>query len=496
MPRRKLRLIDKLAEEEQQAKTILDLARKWKIGQQNLVDFRKMFFPARDDVAPANFHYRWSELLLHGKQHTAIEGFRESAKTTYIMRTFPVYCLTYPSYDMDFIILISSDEDTAREKLKSIKAEYQTRQYLNSNLVRVLVDNEDIYEVEVKAYQTEEVIPVRLAVFGKGSQIRGLESKGRRPKLVILDDVQDKKAMESENILKKDWNWFIGDVMFLGETCRIFAIGNNLGDKCLMERIAENAEQLRFHFERVSALDEETESVSAWPAKISVKKLLEEKRNYQDMGALAVWYKERMCVAMSPDEQRFKKDMFRYYDPQKLPKKLNIYTTVDLAISQSKRSDFTAVCTVGVSSENHWFVLDIDYGRYTPTETMNAIFRAASKWRPLMVGWEKVAYQAVIGHLIEKEMPERNIFFRSQGLSAERRKELRIEMLAPRFATGTVWFPKGAAFLGELETELLKFPTGLHDDLIDALAYVEQLASVPGEWDSWEDDTIPTAGGM
>ena len=92
-------------------------------------------------------------------------------------------------------------------------------------------------------------------------------------------------------------------------------------------------------------------------------------------------------------------------------------------------------------------------------------------------------------------MPERGIFFRSKGLIAERRKELRIEMLAPRFATGTIWFPLGAGFLTELEGELLKFPTGIHDDLIDALAYVEQLALVPTAWNDEDDDT-PLAGGM
>ncbi|MPN40718.1 hypothetical protein SDC9_188257 [bioreactor metagenome] len=42
----------------------------------------------------------------------------------------------------------------------------------------------------------------------------------------------------------------------------------------------------------------------------------------------------------------------------------------------------------------------------------------------------------------------------------------------------------------------MKFPTGLHDDLIDALAYVEQLALVPGDWDTGDDDDIPLAGGM
>ncbi|MDD4422729.1 MAG: phage terminase large subunit [Eubacteriales bacterium] len=413
------------------------------------------------------------------------------------MRTFPVYCLVYPSYDLDFIVLVSSDEDTARDKLNSIKTEYKTRKYLSANLVNTVVDNEDAYEVNVRAYNSQEVIPVRISVFGKGSQIRGLEWNGRRPKIVILDDVQDKKAIESDLILHKDLKWFLGDVLFLGETCRVFMIGNNLGEKCLIEYVFNNSSDVQFECHKVTALDEDTETVSSWPEKLTASSLIAERTRYQNMGELDVWYRERMCKAISPENQRFKREMFKYYDPKMVKVKgMNIYTTVDLAISQNKRSDFTAVCTVGVTKENHWFILDIDYGRWKPDEIMDAIFRAASKWKPLEIGWEKVAFQAVIGHLIEKEMPARSIFFRSKGLIAERRKELRIEMLAPRFATGTVWFPKGALFLTELEGELLKFPTGIHDDLVDALAYIEQLALVPASWNMDDDEKIPLAGGM
>ncbi|MEA5034229.1 phage terminase large subunit [Cloacibacillus evryensis] len=480
----------------EQAWLLLELTHKFARGQRNLVDFRREFFPSRGDVKEADFHHEWSDILLHGEKHAAFEAFRESAKTTYVMRTFPEYCLVYPSYELDFVVLVSADEDIAHDKLASIKADYKSHPYLSSNLVEIVEDNEDAFEVLVKPYGGGEPINVRIAVFGKGSQIRGLESRGRRPKIVILDDVQDKKAIESDLILRKDLKWFLGDVMFLGENCRIFMIGNNLGEKCLIEYVFSNADDVDFECRRVPALDQETESVSAWPDKLPAEKLIKERTKYQNMGQLDVWYRERMCKAVSPDDQRFKRDMFRYYDHKNLPKHMNVYTTVDLAISQNRRSDFTAVCTVGVTSENHWFVLDIDYGRWKPDEIMNAIFRAASKWKPIEVGWEKVAFQAVIGHLIEKEMPARDIFFRSKGLIAERRKELRIEMLAPRFSMGTVWFPKGAGFLTELEGELLKFPTGLHDDLIDALAYVEQLALVPGDWDTGDDDDIPLAGGM
>jgi len=60
-------------------------------------------------------------------------------------------------------------------------------------------------------------------------------------------------------------------------------------------------------------------------------------------------------------------------------------------------------------------------------------------------------------------------------------------MLQPRFKAHTIYFPDnshgGCPWVAELETELLNFTMqgtrGLHDDVIDALAYAEQIARVP-----------------
>ena len=207
-----------------------------------------------------------------------------------------------------------------------------------------------------------------------------------------------------------------------------------------------------------------------------------------------------MCLSIAPEKQIFKKQYFKYYDSSTIKEKnLSIFTTVDVAIGQNDKNDFTSVTTVGVNSDNHWFVLDINYGRMNPSEQIDAIFDAVVKWRPLTVGVEKVAYQAALEHFLIKEMPKRNIFFTIKPLIAAGKKELRIETMQPRFVAGTIWFPVGASFLGELELELLSFPKGLHDDLIDSLAYQGQIVSAPvGGWSGSDDYglRIPLAGAM
>ena len=126
----------------EQARIVYELAQKFARGKKSLVDFKKEFFPARDDVEAAPFHYKWSDALLHGKTHVAFEAFRESAKTTYVMRTFPLYCLEYTSYELEFIALLCGDEETARDKLSPIKADYKTRQHPAANLAEIIEDTE------------------------------------------------------------------------------------------------------------------------------------------------------------------------------------------------------------------------------------------------------------------------------------------------------------------------------------------------------------------
>ncbi|MBQ7215302.1 MAG: phage terminase large subunit, partial [Synergistaceae bacterium] len=211
------------------------------------------------------------------------------------------------------------------------------------------------------------------------------------------------------------------------------------------------------------------------------------------------WYRERMCQCISPDSQKFKREYFRYYDKTPNLNELNVYTAVDLAISQKVNADYSAIVTVGVKTGGYWFVLDVEYGRYDPSTTMDAIFSAVQKWRPLSVGIEAVAYQSALSHFLEKEMPKRGIFFRIQPLKAEKKKELRIDAIQPRFAVGTIWFKRNAAWLDKIEGELLAYPHGAHDDVIDALAYMEQMAAEPFSYNNRggvSEDWNPIAGMM
>jgi hypothetical protein len=73
-------------------------------------------------------------------------------------------------------------------------------------------------------------------------------------------------------------------------------------------------------------------------------------------------------------------------------------------------------------------------------------------------------------------MRERSIFLPIEELKTETSKEIRIMGLQPRFETGAIYIRKNML---DLEDELLRFPKGQTDDLIDALAHQLQIIHKP-----------------
>jgi len=164
------------------------------------------------------------------------------------------------------------------------------------------------------------------------------------------------------------------------------------------------------------------------------------------------------------------------------------YIAIDLAgfqdvskkRSKNSRLDNTAIAVVKVN-EVGWVVEDIIHGRWTLDETAQKIFNVVRKYRPVSVGIERgIAKQAVMSPLTDM-MKRNSFFFRVEELTHGNQKKTDRVMwaLQGRFENGYINLKKGEWNTKFLD-ELFQFPDPLtHDDLVDALAYVDQLAKVP-----------------
>jgi phage terminase large subunit-like protein len=73
----------------------------------------------------------------------------------------------------------------------------------------------------------------------------------------------------------------------------------------------------------------------------------------------------------------------------------------------------------------------------------------------------------------------RDKYFTLEDVKPSGEKNARIRsILQPRYSSRSIIHPKDLNGLGALELELLKFPNGKHDDLIDAMSSALSIAQV------------------
>jgi predicted phage terminase large subunit-like protein len=440
----------------------------------SLVKFRQTYLAGPHDVAPATFHKRWSDQLLRGKGHYACEGFRESGKDQIVFQAYLLHALTYPVPRRRYIVVVASTQTLASTKLKDVTRQFQSK--VNEEL---RLDVEKVVEDSGQAFQVlyKDGFQVRIEAYGKGASIRGLVWGHFRPDILILNDLQDLEDMESPTTLEKDWNWFLGDVMFLGNSTRIFLIGNNLGESCIIERVYRSARELDFTVEKVKILHTvDGQERSAWPERFPTEEILAERASFESLGKIDVWTRERMCEAMAAESRPLKPEDLKYFDEYSLSLDgAFIVTMVDPGVGQKNSNDPTVICTVAIRDDGHWDVLDIDRDRRDLTGIVDAIFRAVSRWGPQSVGVETVAAQDYLAQTLEVEMRKRNMYFNLVKVKTRKEKNSKIRgRLVPLLKTGALRVPQHAEWVEDLKAEMRAFPTsGGHDDIIDTLSMIQ-----------------------
>ena len=124
-------------------------------------------------------------------------------------------------------------------------------------------------------------------------------------------------------------------------------------------------------------------------------------------------------------------------------------------------------------------------------ETAQKIFQAVKDYKPISVGIERgIAKQAVMSPLTDM-MKRNSFFFRVEELTHGNQKKVDRIMwaLQGRFEHGLITVKK-ADWNTKFLDELFQFPDALtHDDMVDSLAYIDQLAKVvySGNFDQYDE---------
>lgn len=194
----------------------------------------------------------------------------------------------------------------------------------------------------------------------------------------------------------------------------------------------------------------------------------------------------------SSENQLFKQEMFKYWHER--PKGLYIAMAVDLAISEARTADETAIMVCGMDKDWKLYALDYLKGQWRPSVVIENIFQMKNRWKPNTVGMETNGFQRTLKFACEDEMRKRRDYFSIDEIKTgpERSKADRIKTLEPFYRNGSVFH---AAWMKgkDLEEQLQTFPKGKRDDIVDAMSMTLPLLH-PGigtsqnqedDWDRW-----------
>lgn len=303
--------------------------------------------------------------------------------------------------------------------------------------------------------------------------------RGVSLKFVVLDEYADMKPSVFEQILRpaladlKGKSLFIGTPMGRNHFYELYNYGDKNDDK----------EYKSWHFTSFDnpLLD---------PKEIEAAK--------KSMSSFA-FRTEFMASFEAASGGIFKEEWIKVDEEE--PKDGRYFVAVDLAgfenvaaatTAKKKRLDQSAIAIVKVTAEG-WWVADIEFGRWDIKQTAQKIFDVVRDYEPVCVGIERGALKNAVLPYLSDLMRKYNSYFRIEDLThGNKKKTDRITWsLQGRLEHGKITFNEGP-WNSEIIDELMNFPNAqVHDDLIDALSYIDQIAIAEYTSDYEEDDYTP-----
>ena len=198
-------------------------------------------------------------------------------------------------------------------------------------------------------------------------------------------------------------------------------------------------------------------------------------------------------------QEVFKEDWIRYA-PE--PAYGSYVIAIDLAgfedVSKNagaakKRLDESAISIVKVEDNGNWWIKDIIHGRWDIRETASRILMAVRDHQPIAVGIERGALKNAVQPYLNDLMRKNNVYCHITDLTHGNKKKTDrvVWSLQGRFEHGRISLNDSLdkSDWKEFIDQFLMFPTaGVHDDLIDSLSYIDQLAVTSYNTDYDDDD--------
>jgi len=447
---------------------------------EDLFKFAEKFLPGHcsdqvtKELIPSPKFHREIHKLYTTQQNVAIAAPRGHAKST--LTSF-FYVLHEALYERKKnIVIVSATAEMAQKFLRRIRDEIQFNPLIHTFFGDQRSDKWSEQQIRL---QNGTVISAK----GQGAQLRGLIEGAIRPDLIILDDIEDDELVRSELRRQDLEDWFNGAVLPTLEpkTGQIIFIGTILHQDSLLNRVLNPKIYPDFVSKRYSACNEDYSEI-LWPERFDAEMLKKKKESYIARGQLSKFYMEYLNNPVPAEAATFKQEYFQFFDEAPPRRECIVEVFVDLGGgSIRKEADDTAMVVTYMDKHNTIFVNDYicDKMGTDTKKIVDALFSLYSKYQPSRFVIEKTVAANMLMAGLEAEMLNRGVHLNIEYVSPPRgsgdrrgnmsdAKYQRIAAMEAAFKLGAIKIRK---WMDRLQEQLLVFPRGQHDDLIDALAY-------------------------
>ncbi|OHE79018.1 MAG: hypothetical protein A3F67_10930 [Verrucomicrobia bacterium RIFCSPHIGHO2_12_FULL_41_10] len=455
-------------------------------------------------------HKEWWDLCCSKDHYVAIAAPRGHAKSTAITLCYALACLLFRQ--RSFIMLVSDTYEQAVLFLQELKKELQDNEDLIElfGVVSFPKESEGDFIVTFKDGHQARVIAK-----GSGQKVRGLRWNGKRPDLIIGDDLENDEIVMNQERREKFRNWVFGALIpckSQGGLIRI--VGTILHMDSFLERLMpkewdkdtvttalKDVSKRRiagvWKSVRYRAHDDPFENI-LWKEKFSKALLKEIQSMFVEQGNPEGYYQEYLNRPLDPSNALFRMADFLSMDEQDRKREKNYYIGVDFAVSTKDRRDYTVFVIGGVDENGLLHIVQVIRDRMDSKVIVDTLFALQRRYKPVAFFIETGVIEKSIGPFIKAEMLSRNLFPNIETFPTTKDKVSRARSINARMRSFGVKFDKSKDWYQEFEQEILIFPRYKHDDQVDALAWLgmglDRLVEAPTikemEFAEWEEEMM------
>lgn len=397
---------------------------------------------------------------------------RGHAKSTTVDMTYPLWAGCFEQEE--FIVIISDTYTQAAEFINALKDEFE-----NNPKIKWLFGN-----MKGDDWQDGEFVlsnGIKYAAKGSGMKIRGIRHRHTRPTLMIFDDIENDENIKSAEQRQKLYHWFTkAAIPALARGGRAVVIGTILHFDSLVNKVMKQQDIFKSWQTRVFyaiTTDEDGTEHALWPEHRSLDKLKSMRDNPNDqefVGSIA-FAQEYQHKPFSEEDAIVKPDWIKECEPSQAPDEYSRQArvlTVDPAASERQTADPTAMIVADLGADGNVYVRAIRNQRTSPSITAETIQNLYETYQPQVVGIEQGALGLVFRDLLAG-LPV-------IGLKPDKDKVRRLLAVSRFFEAGKVFLVKDIQNGQALREQLIEFPKGTHDDMVDAIVYAIRMLLVDG----------------